>query len=64
MKERKAGLKQVVLTIVFGLFAIGKKNTWHKDGATITLKQAVIGALVGGVVLVSLLILLVNLVTK
>jgi hypothetical protein len=64
MTQRKASLKQVVLTIVFGLFAIGKKNTWQKDGATITLKQAVIGALVGGVVLVSLLILLVNLVTR
>ncbi|HVB48376.1 MAG TPA: hypothetical protein VNF69_08295 [Burkholderiales bacterium] len=60
---RKAGPLQVAATIIWGLFAIGRKGTWHKDGATITLIQAVVGALVGLVVVVALLIALVLLAT-
>ena len=61
---KKASIRQVAATIFFALFAIGKKNTWHKDGATVTLFQIVAGALIGFVVVVGLLITLVGLVTS
>lgn len=35
-REAKASVAQVAATIFFGLFAIGKKNTWEKDGVTVT----------------------------
>ena len=57
-------MRQVAATIFFGLFAIGKKNTWQKDGATVTLFQVVLGALVGLAIVLALLITLVNLVTR
>ena len=62
--RRKAGTLQVAATMFWALFAIGRKNTWHKDGATITLFQAVVGAFVGLIVIVALLILLVTLATR
>jgi len=62
--RKKAGIRQVAATIFFALFAIGKKNTWHKDGATVTLFQVVVGALVGSVVVIAALVLLVSLATK
>jgi len=61
---KKASIRQVAATIFFALFAIGKKNTWHKDGATVSLFQIVVGALIGFVVVVGLLITLVSLVTS
>ena len=61
---KKASIRQVAATIFFALFAIGKKNTWHKDGATVTLFQVVVGALIGFVVVVGLLIALVSVVTS
>jgi hypothetical protein len=62
--RRKAGALQVAATMFWALFAIGRKNTWHKDGATITLAQAVVGAFVGLIVIVAVLILLVTLATR
>lgn len=62
--QRKASPLQVAATMFWALFAIGRKDTWHKDGATITLFQAVVGAFVGLVVIVALLILLVTLATR
>jgi hypothetical protein len=64
MTRKKASIRQVAATIFFGLFAIGKKNTWQKDGATVTLFQVVLGALVGLAIVLALLITLVNLVTR
>ena len=55
---KKATLMQVVATMFWGLCMIGKKGTWERDGAKITLKQAVIGALVAGCVVVTFLVLL------
>lgn len=60
---RKAGIRQVAATIFFALIAIGKKGTWQKDGATVTLFQIVVGAAIGFVVIVSALIALVHLIT-
>ena len=64
MTRKKASMRQVAATIFFGLFAIGKKNTWQKDGATVTLFQVVVGALVGFAIVLALLITLVHLVTR
>ena len=61
---RRASPLQVAATVFWALFAIGRRNTWHKDGATITLFQAVVGAFVGLIVIVTLLVLLVVLVTR
>lgn len=60
MEPRKAGPLQVAATIFWALFAIGKKDTWRKDGATVTLFQVVAGALIGLIVVVALLVLLVR----
>lgn len=46
----------------WGLLMIGKKGTWEKDGATITLTQAIVGAAIAGVVVVLTLITIVALV--
>ena len=61
---KKAGIRQVAATIFFALIAIGKKNTWQKDGATVTLFQVVLGALVGFALLLAVLITLVTLATS
>ena len=61
--KKKASIRQVAATIFFALLMIGRKDTWEKDGATVTLFQVVVGALVGFVVIVALLVLLVRLAT-
>lgn len=45
-------------TIFFALFAIGKKNTWEKDGVTVSMAQVVIGAILGSVIVIGLLVAL------
>jgi len=54
----------VAKTLVFGLFAIGMKGTWEKDGVRVTPGQIVVGALIGGVLLVVAIISLVRLVLR
>lgn len=61
---KKAGLLQVASTMFWGLLMIGKKGTWERDGAIITLTQAIVGALVAGAVVISLLIAIVSLVVR
>ncbi len=61
---RRAGPLQVAKTLVFGLFAIGMKGTWEKDGVRVTPGQIVVGALIGGVLLVVAIISLVRLVLR
>lgn len=58
---KKAGLAQVVATMFWALCMIGKKGTWERDGATLTMRQVIIGALVMTVVVIGILILLVKL---
>lgn len=58
---KKAGLLQVVSTIFWAMFMIGRKGTWEKDGAVVSMPQMVIGALIGGVVVVLILLTLVRL---
>jgi hypothetical protein len=58
---KKAGLLQVASTMFWGLFMIGKKGTWERDGATMTLRQAIVGGVVTFVVVVLVLVLLVRL---
>ena len=61
---RRAGLPQVIKTLFFGLFAIGMKGTFEKDGARVTPGQIVVGAFIGGAVLVVVIILVVRTVLK
>ena len=57
-RESKASVAEVAATILFGLIAIGKKNTWDKDGLTVTPLQLFVGAFVGLIVVLIGLILL------
>lgn len=57
---RKAGIRQVMATMLWGLCMIGKKGTWERDGATVTLPQVVIGAVIATVVVIGILLLLVR----
>ena len=58
---KKASLGQVAATMFWGLIMIGKRGTWERNGATITLRQAVVGAIVAGCIVVFVLVLLVRL---
>lgn len=58
---RKASIGQVALTMFWALLMIGKKGTWERDGARVTLGQAVAGGLIMGVLVVLALIGLVRL---
>ena len=62
LPARKAGLLQVAKTLFFGLLMIGKKATWEKggDGARMTPGQIVVGAVIGGILLVAALLALVR----
>ena len=62
--KKRASIRQVAATIFFALFAIGKRNTWQKDGATVTLAQIVVGAIIGFAILLAPLIGLVTLATS
>ncbi len=53
--QKKADIGQVAATMFFALIAIGRKNTWHKDGATVSFAQVVVGAFAGLLVLIALL---------
>lgn len=61
---KKAGVRQVAATMLWGLCMIGKKGTWEKDGATITFLQAVIGAAITGIAIVFILIMIVMFVVR
>jgi hypothetical protein len=61
---RRAGPLQVAKTVFFGLFAIGMKGTWEKEGVQVTPGQIVVAALIGGVLLVAVLITVVRVVLK
>lgn len=63
-ESHKASPLQVAATIFWALFAIGKRGTWEKGGTTITLRQAVIGAFAGLLVVVVLLVLLVRAIVR
>jgi hypothetical protein len=52
---RKASVGQVAATIFFGLLMIGRKDTWHRDGATVSFKQVVVGAFAGLAVILAAL---------
>jgi hypothetical protein len=53
---RKASWVKVASTMFWALFMIGKKGTWERDGATNSLGQAVVGAIVAGILVVSILV--------
>jgi len=59
---KKAGLLQVAATIFWGLFMIGRKGTWEKEGAVVSLPQVIVGAFIGAGVVVLVLITIVKMV--
>jgi hypothetical protein len=63
-RAAKASVAQVAATIFFGLIAIGKRNTWEKDGVTVTPLQVVVGAFVGLIVVLAGLISLALVVSR
>jgi hypothetical protein len=58
-----AGWRQVAATMCWGLLMIGKKDTWERDGATLTLRQVLLGAAVMTVLVIAVLLLLVRFAT-
>ena len=48
-------------TMFWGLMMIGKKGTWERDGATLSMRQVIIGALIMTVIVIGILLLLVKL---
>ncbi|HWA38828.1 MAG TPA: DUF2970 domain-containing protein [Burkholderiales bacterium] len=63
-EPRKAGLGQVVKTVLFAILMIGKKDPRGEDGATVSVAQVFVGAIIGFLVLIAALILLVNFIVK
>ena len=57
---KKAGWRQVAATVFWGLMMIGKKGTWERDGATVTLRQVVLGTAIMTALVIALLMLLVR----
>jgi len=60
----RASLRQVAATMFWGLLMIGRKGTWERNGAVVSLKQVVIGAIIAGVLVVAALIALAQLVIR
>lgn len=58
----RAGWLKVAGIVLSGMFMIGRNKTWSGESARPTPMQIVVGALIGGVVLVASLIVLVRLV--
>jgi len=60
----RAGLLQVAKIILSGLFMVGRNKTWQNGGAgtKVTPVQIVVGALIGGIMLIGALLLLVRVV--
>ncbi len=61
---KKASLGQVAATLFWAMCMIGKRGTWERDGVTLTLRQAVLGAVVAACVIVGVLVALVFLATR
>ena len=60
----RASVRQVAATMFWGLLMIGRKGTWERNGAVVSLKQVVIGAIIAGVLVVATLIALAQLVIR
>jgi len=61
---KKAGWRQVMATMFWGLLMIGRKGTWERDGAILTRWQILAGALLMTALVITMLLLLVRLATR
>lgn len=61
-RSNRPGFLAVAKTIFFGLLMVGKKGTWETNGvgAQMTPGQIVVGAIVGGIVVIASLVLIVR----
>lgn len=62
--RKRASIGQVAATIFFGLLMIGRRDTWQKEGATVSFGQVVVGSFVGLAVVVAILVALVLFATR
>lgn len=60
----RASLRQVAATMFWGLLMIGRKGTWERNGAIVSMKQVVVGAIIAGVLVVVILIALAQLMIR
>lgn len=61
---KKASIFQLLKAILWGLLGVRQRSAYENDVASITLKQAVIGGLIGGLIFVSTMATLVILAIK
>lgn len=60
----KASMLQVAKAVLFSFMGIRKQSDLENDAAKITLLQAVIGGIIGGLIFIASIILLVRIVTS
>ncbi len=61
LSPKRATFLQVAKAMLWGLLGVRKFQSYEDDVASITPKQAIIGALIGGVMFVGTVLLMVNL---
>ena len=62
--QKKASLFQVVKAVMWGMLGVRQQKGYEDDTAKITLKQAIIAGIIGGIVFVSTILTLVTLAIK
>lgn len=60
----KASMLQVAKAVLFSFMGIRKQSDLENDAAKITLLQAVVGGIIGGLIFIASIILLVRFVTS
>ena len=62
--QKKASLFQVIKAVMWSMLGVRQQKGYEDDTAKITLKQAVIAGIIGGIVFVSTILTLVTLAIK
>ena len=61
---KKASIFQLMKAILWSLLGVRQRSAYESDATSITLKQAVIGGLIGGLIFISTMAMLVILAIK
>lgn len=64
LPAKRATVFQVIKAMLWGALGVRKLESYENDVASITPKQAIIGALIGGAMFVGTVLLMVNLAIK
>ena len=62
--QKKASLFQVIKAVMWSMLGVRQQKGYEDDTAKITLKQAVIAGIIGGIVFVSTILIFVTLAIK